>query len=309
MPVWAGRLILVSLEIQLKAYADIVNARLDQLLPSATATPQELHEAMRYSCLAPGKRLRPALCMASAEAVGAAGHSVVDAACALEMVHCFSLIHDDLPAIDDDDLRRGLASCHKKFGEAIAILAGDALFSLAFDVLSLSPWGGGTTTAADPWRVLRAVQILTKATGSDGLVGGEVVDVLSEGIAIDAERLRYIHSRKTGALMAASCEIGALLGGGSDTEASALRAFGEKVGLGFQIADDILNETADPATLGKSVGSDRERAKATYTSLYGLDQARQMAEIVTDEAKAIISGMSQTTFLYELADFTTQRLH
>lgn len=291
----------MPLEIQLKAYADAANARLDQLLPSGAATPAELHLAMRYSCLAPGKRLRPALCMACAEAVGANPETVIDAACSLEMVHCFSLIHDDLPAIDDDDLRRGIPTCHKQFGEAIAILAGDALFSLAFESLSHCGLDGG--------RVLRSVQVLTRATGSDGLVGGEVVDVLSEGMPIDADRLRYIHSRKTGALMSASCEIGAILGGGREDQIESLRGFGEWVGLAFQIADDILNETADAATLGKAVGSDRERKKATYTALYGLDEARRMAEETAAQAKAALSGVRQQSFLQELADFTVQRLH
>ncbi|HVT12794.1 MAG TPA: farnesyl diphosphate synthase [Fimbriimonadaceae bacterium] len=291
----------MPLDIQLKAYADAVNGRLDRLLPPAAATPVELHEAMRYSCLAPGKRLRPALCMACAEAVGAEPESVIDAACSLEMVHCFSLIHDDLPAIDDDALRRGIPTCHKRFGEAIAILAGDALFSLAFETLSHCDF--------EPRPVLGAVQVLTRAAGSDGLVGGEVVDVLSEGVPVEAERLRYIHSRKTGALMSASCEIGAILGGGGEAQIEALRGFGEKVGLAFQIADDILNETADAATLGKAVGSDRQRKKATYTALYGLAEARRMAEETAAQAKAALSGVRRQEFLEELADFTVRRLH
>ncbi|MFI5386112.1 MAG: polyprenyl synthetase family protein [Fimbriimonadales bacterium] len=292
----------MSLEIQLKAYADAVNARLEQLLPPASAIPSELHAAMRYSCLAPGKRLRPALCMACAQAVGSTPESVLDAACAIEMVHCFSLIHDDLPAIDDDDLRRGQPTCHKRFGEAIAILAGDALFALAFEVLS-------HVEVRNPESVLRAVQVLTIATGSDGLVGGEVVDVMSEGVPIEADRLLYIHSRKTGALMAAACEIGSILGGGTEEQIAGLKAFGQKVGLAFQIADDILNETADCRTLGKAVGSDRERSKATYAALFGLGQARCLAEATAREAKQALNGMGAHGFLGDLADFTVQRLH
>jgi geranylgeranyl diphosphate synthase, type II len=241
------------------------------------------------------------MCMACAEAVGGSLSAVLDAASAIEMVHCFSLIHDDLPAIDDDDLRRGLPSCHKRFGEAIALLAGDALFSLAFEVLSHSE--------ADAGRVLRSVQVLTKATGSDGLVGGEVVDVLSEGRPVDAEQLRYIHSRKTGALIAASCQIGAILGGGSERQIEALKTFGEKVGLAFQIADDILNETADPLKLGKAVGSDRERAKATYAVLYGIERAMEMAEETALQAKSALNGLGSNRFLVELADYSVQRLH
>jgi len=298
----------VPVEIQLKAYADAVNARLDYLLPPLSAAPAVLHEAMRYSCLASGKRLRPALCMACAEAVGGVAETVLDAACAIEIVHCFSLIHDDLPAIDDDNLRRGLPTCHKRFGEAIAILAGDALFSLAFEVLSHSGPGCDACAPASE-RILHAVQILTKATGSDGLVGGEVVDVLSEGAPIDAEKLRYIHARKTGALMAAACEIGAILVGGADDQITKFGAFGQSVGLAFQIADDILNETADPNELGKAVGSDRQRSKATYTLLFGLEEAKRLADEAAAEAKWALDGMSGTTFLAELADFAVRRLH
>lgn len=294
-----GKLYRVPLQIQLKAYAEIVDARLDQLLPPASTRPAELHEAMRYSCLAPGKRLRPALCMACAEAVGAPAESVLDAACAIEMVHCFSLIHDDLPAIDDDDLRRGRPTCHKKFGEAIAILAGDALFSLAFEVLA----------RGDGLPALQSLRVLTRATGSDGLVGGEVADVLSEGREIEIEQLRYIHSRKTGSLMAASCEIGGILGGGSEAEITYLREFGEHVGLAFQITDDILNETADPEQLGKAVGSDRERKKATYTVFFGLDRANAMAQETVAAANAAIAGFERKEFLAELASFTINRLH
>jgi len=296
----------VPLEIQLKAYADAVNARLDQLLPPLDATPTELHEAMRYSCLAPGKRLRPALCMASAKAAGGSAESVLDAACAIEMVHCFSLIHDDLPAIDDDDLRRGLPTCHKRFGEAIAILAGDALFSLAFEVLSHSPsTPNPQSSVLGP--VLRSVQVLTKATGSDGLVGGEVVDVLSEGVAVDVERLKFIHSRKTGALMAAACRIGAILAGGTDEQVSNLGQFGLALGLAFQIADDILNETADPITIGKAVGTDRDRSKATYTSLFDLKESRRLAEDAAMAAKRALAGLGDKAFLSQLADFAVRR--
>ncbi len=257
--------------------------------------PAELHQAMRYSCLAPGKRIRPALCMACAEACGASGQAVIDAACAIEIVHAFSLIHDDLPAIDDDALRRGQPSNHVRFGESIAILAGDALFSLAFETLSRSPH--------EPELVVKAMQILTKAAGSDGLVGGEVVDVQSEGEPVDPERLHYIHSRKTGALMAAACETGATLAGATD--ASKHKRYGELLGLAFQIADDILNETADPRKLGKAVGSDKARRKATYTALYGLDQARLKASETAHEAEELAGS----PFLKELAQFTIERLH
>lgn len=285
-------------QLQLKAYADLVDARLDGLLPPVSAPPRELHEAMRYSCLAPGKRLRPALCIGAAISCGAVADDALDAACAVEMVHCFSLIHDDLPAIDDDDLRRGLPTCHKRFGEAIAILAGDALFARAFEVLA--------NVAHPSDRVARAVRVLTRAAGSNGLVGGEVIDVLSEGRSVDEATLELIHVRKTGALVAASCEIGAILAGADEPRARALSEFGARVGLAFQIADDILNETADAERLGKSVGSDRMRAKATYVALYGLDGARSLAQEAAADARATLPSPSE--FLLALADFAVTRL-
>lgn len=199
---------------------------------------------------------------------------MLDAACALELVHAFSLIHDDLPAIDDDDLRRGRPTCHVQFGEAVAILAGDALFALAFEVLSRCD------APAD--RVVSAIRCLTHATGSDGLVGGETIDILSEGEPPTAETVEFIHARKTGSLIAAACDIGATLGGGSDAQIAALRAFGADVGLAFQIADDVLNETSTAEQLGKAAGSDRDRHKATYPAVYGLAEAQVAAKRVAD---------------------------
>jgi len=287
--------------LQLKAYSEPVDERLRHLLPPVDVAPAELHAAMRYSCLAPGKRLRPVLCMASAEALGAEPESVVDAACAIEMVHCFSLIHDDLPAIDNDDLRRGVPTLHKKYGEALAILAGDALFALAFQSLAFAPHA--------PDRVTLAMQKLTIASGTRGLVGGEVLDVLCEGKAVDAETLEFIHSYKTGALIAASCEIGAILAGGTAEQQEALRAYGEKLGLAFQIADDILNETSTPDQLGKAAGSDRERKKATYPALYGLDESRRMADEAVNAAIGHLRANEiRMGLLEDLARYSVDRL-
>lgn len=292
----------MSFPLQLKAYSEPVDARLRQLLPSVETPPADLHAAMRYSCLAPGKRLRPILCLVSAEALGVESNSVIDAACAIEMVHCFSLIHDDLPAIDNDDLRRGVPTLHVKYGEALAILAGDALFSLAFEALASSPH------PAD--RVVQAVICLTKASGSNGLVGGEVMDVQSEGKAADAETLEFIHTRKTGALIAASCEIGGLLAGGSTEQVQALKMYGDKIGLAFQIADDVLNETSTPEQLGKAAGSDRERQKATYPSLYGVEESRRRADqAVEDAIDSIQHAGIESEMLAGLAKFAVERLH
>ena len=257
---------------------------------------------MRYSCLAPGKRLRPALCLASAEAIGIqpASPAVLDAACALEMVHCFSLIHDDLPAIDDDDLRRGAPTCHVRFGEAIALLAGDALFSLAFETLSMAP--------GDEGRVLRAIRSLSKSTGSDGLVGGEVMDVLAECAEVSENQLERIHSLKTGALIAGSCEIGGLLGSGNEAQVDCLRRFGAKIGLAFQIVDDLLNVTSTPEQLGKAAGSDHARGKATYPALHGMAESTQAAKRMLEEAVAELGDYLPNPGVLEgLARFSVER--
>ncbi len=291
----------MEFQFQLKTYADAIDRRMAELLPREDLPPEPLHQAMRYSCLGPGKRLRPALAMASAEAVGATAESVLDAGCAIEFVHCFSLIHDDLPSIDDDDLRRGMPTCHKAFSEAIAILAGDALFALAFDALARGPWGSD--------RRVRALSSLTRASGSEGLVGGEMIDILSEGKPIDAATLRLIHSRKTGALIAASCEIGAILAGAEESVSANLYEYGMSIGLAFQIADDILNETSTPGQLGKAAGSDRERGKATYPAHFGIDASRKMALSTMKHGLACLDGIQSRAFLEQLAHYAVERLN
>lgn len=288
----------VEFPVQLKAYAERVDQRLEEILPPASFVPAELREAMRYSALAPGKRLRPALAMAAAEALGEITSPVLDAACAIEMVHAFSLIHDDLPAIDNDDLRRGRPTCHVVYGEAVAILAGDALFSLAFSTL--------TDIQAEPERVVLAMKVLTQA--ANRLVAGETLDVLSEGKPVDPDTLAQIHTEKTGALISASTEIGGIVGGGSPAQIAALRTYGERVGLAFQIADDILNETGTPEQLGKASGSDRERQKATYPALYGLDRSRKAALEAAEEGIAVLEALPKREFLAELARFSVVRL-
>ena len=277
----------------LKVTGAQVEARLEALLPSVKTRPSELHEAMRYSCLAPGKRLRPALCLACADAVGHSGTGALDAACALEMVHVFSLIHDDLPAIDNDDLRRGLPTAHVRFGEAIAILAGDALFALAFEVIS--------KIKAPAEQIAYALRTLASASGSGGLVGGETVDVLTEGQPFEDNTVEYIHTHKTGALMSASCEIGGLLGGGTDEQVVALRNYGKEVGLAFQIADDLLNELSTAEALGKATGSDRARSKATYPALHGITESREAARAAIDRAFDHLDTIPNPDTLFQLA--------
>ncbi len=292
----------MSLQSHLKSQALRIDARLQDLLPASETEPTVLHEAMRYSCLAPGKRIRPILCLEACRSVEGDDAHALDAACAIEMIHTFSLIHDDLPAIDNDDVRRGRPTCHVKFGEAIAIMAGDSLFAFAFDVVSHS--------AQHAAAVVRALQILTRASGSLGLAGGETVDILSEGKEVDADTLDYIHRNKTGALIRAACEVGGALGGGGDNELASLRAYGEHVGLAFQIADDILNVTGSAEKLGKAIGSDHERKKATYPALHGLEASQKRArDEVAQAIEAVADLPADKSTLIEIAQFAITRLH
>jgi len=219
--------------------------------------------------------------MASAVAVGANREAGLDAGCAVELVHCFSLVHDDLPAIDNDDLRRGRPTCHIEFGEAIAILAGDALFALAFDVLAQA--------APSPDAGIKAVRTLAIASGPAGLVGGEVSDILAEGQVSSKADVTRIHQRKTGALIQAACEIGAIYGGATPEKVKALSIYGEHAGLAFQISDDLLNELSTSKAIGKSTGSDRQRQKATYPAAFGVEDSKRAAEREVEEALACLS--------------------
>ncbi|MCU0316869.1 MAG: polyprenyl synthetase family protein [Fimbriimonadaceae bacterium] len=291
----------MSFEKTLGEFRTLIDQRLGDLLPDPTSSPGPLHEAMRYSALAPGKRLRPCLCLAAAIACGAKDlEAVLDGACSLELVHCFSLIHDDLPAIDDDDLRRGRPTCHKVFGEALAILAGDALFALAFQVCLASHSNPQVTT--------KLGTILATASGSAGLVGGEVLDILSEGKKGDIDLLQTIHARKTGSLIEASCSFGAILAQASEASIQACGSFGKSVGLAFQIHDDILNETSTSEELGKAVGSDKERNKLTYPALLGLKESERLANKATQEALESLSQLpGDTELLRNLCLYSVQR--
>lgn len=291
----------MAVDLQLKAYAELVNSRLEELLTSQTPGPPELREAMLYSALGPGKRLRPALAMAACQAVGGGVEQALDVACAIECVHCFSLIHDDLPAIDNDLLRRGRPTCHVKFGEAIAILAGDALFAGAFAMIS-------DCAAISQAQRLACVAALARASGTCGLVSGECSDILAEGKELDLEALESIHRRKTGALFAASCEIGAIAGDGSAIECAALGQYGESLGLAFQIADDILNVVSTPEKLGKATGSDEHRKKATYPAIIGLEASAERGRALVASAREQLQQISgDVSFLSELAGFAVNR--
>ncbi len=247
--------------------AEMVERALEAIVPALDCRPARLHEAMRYALFGGGKRLRPVLALAAAEAVGADSTLLIREACALELLHTYTLVHDDLPAMDDDDYRRGRLSTHKVFGEAVAILAGDALQTLAFGVLASGDYPAGKKT--------EAIRLIADACGSQGVIGGQVVDIESENRKIDAAELDYIHRHKTGCLMRASVLLGALLGGCSPEQYRRLSDYGEAIGLCFQISDDILDVLGTTAEIGKPAGSDQARGKATYPSMHGMDASRR----------------------------------
>ncbi len=259
----------MNLASYMKDRQALVDRGLNRLLPAAR--PLKLHRAMRYSLLAGGKRLRPLLLMASAECCGTPAARVLEAACAFECLHTYSLIHDDLPALDNDDLRRGRPTCHKAFDEATAILAGDGLLTFAFELLARCGRRAGDR------RALEAVALLARAAGSRGMIGGQTADLEAEGRRLDAAGLSYIHTHKTGDLLTASVECGAVLAGAPPARRAALRDFGRRIGLAFQIADDILNVEGSQAKLGKKVGSDAELRKATYPALFGVEKSKRKA--------------------------------
>ncbi len=279
-----------------------IEAALEHYLPPVTAQPQTLHESLRYSVLAPGKRLRPVLVLAAAEAVGGSANDVMPTACALECIHVFSLIHDDLPCMDDDDYRRGRLTNHKVYGEAISLLAGDALLALAFQLIA----DNGSLVPAE--RVLPVVRLVARASGTWGMVGGQVVDMQSQGQEVTPDTLRYIHAHKTGALLTASVLSGAMLAGADEAQAEALTAYGGHIGLAFQIADDILDVTGDESKIGKPVGSDEERDKATYPRLYGLEESRRRAHAEVDAALDVLSAFdAKADPLRGIARFIVER--
>ncbi len=290
----------------LKERTQLIESALDRYLPSATTLPTTLHGAMRYSVFAGGKRIRPILMLAACEAVGGEIKNVLPAACAIEMIHSYSLIHDDLPAMDDDDLRRGNPTNHKVYGEATAILAGDGLLTEAFILLS-NPAIRGTATVEQYCEV---IHLLAKGAGSRGMVGGQVVDMEAEEKPVDLPTLEYIHTHKTGALILAAIEVGALLGGATTEQRLALCRFGEAAGLAFQVVDDILDIVADEDQLGKDIGSDQQRGKATYPALLGLSGARERADELHTRALDSLSKLGDAARpLREIASYIVNRSH
>lgn len=278
-----------------------VDRTLDRLLPRATEEPRRLHRAIRYSVFAGGKRLRPALCLLACDSAGGTIADALPSAAALEMIHTFSLVHDDLPGMDDDDWRRGRRANHIVFGEGMAILAGDALLNLAFQTLARAPLG----RARDPrdlWSVVAA------ATGTDGMIGGQALDLLYEGKKVSFAKVLAMHRRKTGALLAGSLRLGALIGGASPARLRAFEAYGARIGTAFQIVDDLLNVRATRRQTGKSAGSDRAKGKATAASRGGIARSERLAERLLAEAAALAPklGRREAEFA-SLAEFLLHR--
>jgi len=260
----------LTLDEYLKVRREEVEAALDELVPRDDERPSTIHRAMRHSLFAGGKRIRPILFMAAAEAVSDPDAESLKAACSLELIHTYSLIHDDLPALDNDDFRRGRPTAHKVFGEAMAILAGDALLTRAFEVLA------GLTGPSDR-RIALVGELATTSGTVNGMIGGQVADLEAEGQPVEEERLLYIHRSKTGALIRAAVRMGGVWAGSSAQQLRALDEFGRSVGMAFQIVDDILDVTATSEELGKTAGKDAEQEKATYPALYGLEESRRLA--------------------------------
>ncbi len=279
-----------------------IDAALDRLAPPETTPPETIHRAMRYSLFAGGKRIRPMLCLEAGRTVAEEGPGLEEAACALELVHTYSLIHDDLPALDNDDFRRGRPTCHKQFGEALAILAGDALLTLAFQVL-------GSIEGLPGERRARLAAELAAAAGSvGGMVGGQVHDLEGEKQTPTPELLERIHRAKTGALLTASVRLGAICAGAGEGELAALTGYGRHIGLAFQIVDDILDVEQPSEALGKTAGKDARHHKITFPAVYGLAESHRMAEEEAARAVAALDGFGdRAARLRQLADFIVRR--
>lgn len=280
----------MNLKQYLQEKRETIDTALEKYLPPADRFPEVIYESMRYSVFNGGKRLRPVLVLGACEAVGGDAQLVMPTACAIECIHAFSLIHDDLPALDDDDLRRGKPTNHRVFGEAVAILAGDALLALAFQIIT------GETVGAPAHLVIEVTRRVAAASGTGGMVLGQIVDMISEGKKISPEILEFMHRNKTGALIDISLISGAMLGGGTEEQIDALSLYGQKIGLAFQIADDILDIEGDQEKLGKPVGSDIDNEKSTYPSIYGLERSRELAR------NAVADALSALTVFDDRAD-------
>ena len=289
------------MKAELKKRTEVIDTSLDAYLTVRDVPQREIYEAMRYSLFAGGKRLRPMLMWECARMLGGSWETVRPFACALEMIHTYSLIHDDLPAMDNDDLRRGLPTNHIKFGEAIAILAGDALLNKAFEIVS-------AYEHKDIPRAMRAINVLAASSGTEGMIGGQVVDLLSEGKDISLSELQYIHLLKTGAIIRSACVIGGILAGADEDELSAIDEYAKNLGIAFQIRDDILDVTGSEEELGKPIGSDAEQDKNTYVKLIGEIRSEGLVNEFSYKAKSALSRFGdRADMLIKITDYLTTR--
>lgn len=277
----------MDIEKYLAQKASVIDKALREFLPSSENYPPVIHEAMLYSSMAPGKRIRPVLLLAAVAAVGGREEDAMAFACAIELIHTYSLIHDDLPAMDDSDYRRGKPSSHKAFNEAFAVLAGDALLTHAFYLMSKP------SVCIDPKAQLAVTHDIAHAIGTFGLIGGQVVDIQSENIEIDIPIMEYIHTHKTGALIRVAVKAGGVLGGGKEEEIAALVRYADKVGLAFQIIDDILDEEGDRELTGKPVGGDKASNKSTYPAMYGINESKARAKVLIQDAITLLDPFEE----------------
>jgi geranylgeranyl pyrophosphate synthase len=280
----------------------LIDAELDQLLPKETDKPARVHEAIRWSVFAGGKRFRPALLLAVGQTFGASLNQLVRTACALEMIHTYSLIHDDLPSMDDDELRRGRATCHVKFDEATAILAGDALQALAFQITA-------EDESLEPGLRVRLISEIARAAGTPGgMVAGQALDLAAESRAVTGEELEHIHHHKTGALIRAAARCGALIAGANETELAGVTEYATNLGLLFQITDDLLDVTATAEDLGKTPGKDARASKATFPSLYGIEATQERVDLVHQRTRDVLKNIERRSdLLHSIVDFIRER--
>jgi len=294
--------------IKINQYLDerkmLVDKALKKFMPTPSGLASDVIRAMNYSLFAGGKRIRPILCIAGAEAVGGSVDSVEPVACAIELIHTYSLIHDDLPVMDNDDFRRGKPTNHTVFGEAVALLAGDGLLTLAFNLMA----GYGAEKKVEKKALLRVIDLIASAAGYKGMVGGQVVDITYEGKKADPPVVEYIHRHKTAALIAASVTAGTILAGGNKDEEKSINRYGQQIGLAFQIADDILNIEGDKKVMGKGIGSDKERGKITYPSVFGTAESKTIQKELIENAIDSLKGFdTRAEPLRDLARYIIER--
>jgi geranylgeranyl diphosphate synthase type II len=292
----------------IKHYLDerktLVDKALQKFMPNPSGLASDVIKAMNYSLFAGGKRIRPILCIAGAEAVGGSADSVVPVACAIELIHTYSLIHDDLPVMDNDDFRRGKPTNHTVFGEAVALLAGDGLLTLAFNLMA----GYGAEKEVEKKALLRVIDLIASAAGYRGMVGGQVVDIIYEGKEPDATVVEYIHRHKTAALISVSVTAGTILAGGNEDEEKAMNSYGQQIGLAFQIADDILNIEGDRKAMGKGTGSDKEKGKITYPSVFGTAESKTIQkELIENAIESLKKFDTRAEPLRDLARYIINR--